>query len=164
MPDEPSSTPAQPAPEEPEQEPEPSEVGFRVDGRLTAVRAAGALIFVLIAVFQDGPAPRVFAGLAALVLGGYAVRDWLAPVRLAADAEGVTVVTGFAGRRRLAWDEIERVRVDERRRLGTRSELLEIDAGESLYLFSPYDLGTSCWEAARTLAPLSPRVDRSATP
>ena len=160
MPEEPSSTPQDPPPEEPEA----TEVSFRVDGRLTAVRTIGAVIFALVAVFQAGPTPRVFAGLAALVLAGYAVRDWLAPVRLAADVEGVTVVSGFAGRRRLGWDEIERVRVDERRRLGTRSELLEIDAGESLHLFSTYDLGTSCWEAARTLAPLSPRVDRSATP
>jgi hypothetical protein len=47
--------------------------------------------------------------------------------------------------------------VDERRRLGTRSELLEIDTGNSLHLFSTYDLGVSCWEAARVLAGLARR-------
>jgi hypothetical protein len=61
------------------------------------------------------------------------------------------VVTGFAGRRRLAWGDIERIRVDERQRLGTRSELLEIDAGESLHLFSAYELNAPCAEVAAAL-------------
>ena len=65
-------------------------------------------------------------------LAGWALRDLIAPVRLAADADGVTVVTGFARRRRhLPWAQIERVRVDRRDRLGLRSEMLEIDAGDA---------------------------------
>src|SRR2546429_9865025 len=119
MPEEPSSHPQAPAPEEPEA----TEVSFRVDGRLTAVRTIGAVIFALVAVFQSGPTPRVFAGLAALVLAGYAVRDWLAPVRLAADLEGVTVVSGFARRRRPGWGENERGRGRGRRPLRTPPEL-----------------------------------------
>jgi hypothetical protein len=141
------------------EEPEPMAVSFRVDGRLTAAKVAGAVIFLLIAVaFVEDPARSVFAGLAGLLVGAYAIRDVSAPVRLAADADGVTVVTGFTARRRLAWDQIERVRVEKRRRLGTRSELLEIDTGETLHLFSSYDLGVAPWEAARTLAGLTNRL------
>jgi Bacterial PH domain len=144
--DEPVEVPAQP---------EPTELSYRVDRRLTAVRATGAVIFAVVAVLESGPLPRLFALLAGAVLAVYTVRDLLVPVRLTADADGVTLVTGFARRRRLAWSEIDRVRLDERRRLGTRSDLLEIDTGEALYLFSSYDLGTSCWEAAQQLSRLA---------
>jgi hypothetical protein len=123
-------------------------VRFRVDARLAAAKVAATVIFALLALaFRDDPVRAALCGLAALLVAAYAVRDIVAPRRLAADREGVTVVSGFAGRRRLGWDQIERVRVDERRRLGTRSELLEIDTGDRLYLFSAYDLGTSCHEA-----------------
>lgn len=133
-------------------EPAPTEVAYRVDRRLTAVRMVGALVFTLIALVRSDPASRTVALVAAVVLAVYTVRDRLVPVRLAADTEGVDVVTGFAGRRRIPWSEIERVRLDTRSRLGTRSELIEIDTGEQLHLFSQYDLGVPCWEAARTLA------------
>jgi hypothetical protein len=137
-----------------------TEVSFRVDGRLTAARIAGTVVFALLAlVFQAEPERLLFAAGAALVCAGYAVRDLVAPRRLAADAAGVTVVTGFAGRRRLGWDQIEAVRVDERRRLGLRSATLEIDAGDDLYLFSAYDLGIPCDEAAGTLAGVAPARD-----
>ena len=135
----------------------PTEVGFRVDPRLTAVKAAGAVIFLgLTLLSYPDPARALFGGLAALVVGGYTVRDLLAPRRLHADATGVTLVAGFLGRRRLAWEQIERVRVDERRRLGLRSELLEIDSGDGLHLFSGYDLGVPVWQAVRALAALAP--------
>jgi hypothetical protein len=90
------------------------------------------------------------------VLLGYGIRDLVAPSRLGADTGGVDLIAGFATRRRLGWDEIDRIRVEQRRRLGTRSQLLEVDTGDTLYLFSDYDLGTSCWSAARTLATLAP--------
>lgn len=141
---------------EPAGEP-PTEVNFRVDGRLTGIRIAGAVIFLLVALaFNDDRGRLVVAGLAGLLCAGYAVRDLLVPHRLAADAEGVTVVSGLGRRRRLGWDQIEGVRRDERRRLGTRSELLEIDAGNNLYLFSGYDLGMPCWRAAEQLAAIAP--------
>jgi Bacterial PH domain len=137
--------------------PTPEPVVFRVDARLAAAKVAGAVIFLLLAVvFRGDPGRTAFATLGGAVLAGYALRDLIAPRRLAADAEGVTVVVGFAGHRRLGWSEIERVRVDERRRLGTRSELLEIDTGETLHLFSGYDLGVPVWKAARVLAALAP--------
>jgi hypothetical protein len=161
-----SAMPGGPEPEPPAGT--PLAVSFRVDGRLTAVKVAGTLILLLVSLlssFQHDPARTVVAALAALVLGCYAVRDVAAPVRLAADADGVTVVGGFTAKQRLSWDEIERVRVDERRRLGTRSQFLEIDAGDSLHLFSSYDLGVPCWEAARALASLTRRLlDTGAEP
>lgn len=81
--------------------------------------------------WQYAVAGAVVAGLL-----GWAARDLAAPVRLAADPAGVTIVTGFATRRRLAWTTVERVRVDVRR----RSRMLEVDVGDHLYLFSRYDL------------------------
>jgi Bacterial PH domain len=158
MPDQPDE-PARPSPasEPPAPPAPPGPVAFRVDVRLAALKVAGTVIFLLLAVvFRGDPARTVFAVVGGAVLAGYAVRDLIAPCRLAADAEGVTVVVGYASRRRLAWSEIERVRVDERRRLGTRSELLEIDTGETLYLFSGYDLGVPVGQAAWALAPLAP--------
>ena len=88
---------------------------------------------------------------AALFLAVWGVRDLVAAVRLAADADGVTVVSGFAGRRRLPWAAIERIAVDTRTRRGLRSETLEIDTGEALHLFSRCDLGAQPDEVAERL-------------
>jgi hypothetical protein len=63
----------------------------------------------------------------------------------------VTVVSGFARRRHVPWREIERVGLGEQRSLGRRTEILEIDAGDSLHLFSRYDLDAPCAEVAETL-------------
>jgi hypothetical protein len=133
-------------------------LSYRVDRRLLAVKVAGAVIFLLVAlVFHDDRPTLAFTGLAAAVLVVYALRDVIAPVRLAADGEGITVVSGYAGHHRLAWSEVERVRLDQRRRLGTRSNLLEIDAGERLYLLSSYDLDAHPQDVAEALDRLRPR-------
>ncbi len=79
------------------------------------------------------------------------MRDLVAGVRLAADADGVTVVSGFAGRRRLPWAAIERIAVDTRTRRGLRSETLEVDTGEAIHLFSRWDLGAQPDEVAERL-------------
>jgi hypothetical protein len=138
---------------------EPIGLSWRVSPKLTALKGAGAAAFPLAAlVFGGDPVRLGFGALAGLVMAGYLVRDLLAPVRVAADATGVTVATGFAGRRHLPWRDIERIRVDERQRLGTRSELLEIDAGESLHLFSAYELNAPCVEVAAALEDLRARA------
>jgi hypothetical protein len=126
---------------------------WRVPATLPAAKLAGAAGFVAIGVLLgDGDRVRLWlAGLAAAGLIGWGLRDLLAPVRLAADAEGVTVVTGYAGRRRLGWGEIDRITVDTRPRLGLRSETLEIDTGDSLHLLGRYDLGAAPDEVAATL-------------
>lgn len=130
-------------------------VRFRVDGRLVAAKVAGTAVFALVALaFHDDPARVAFSGLAAAVLAVYAARDIAAPERLSADADGISVISGFAGHRRLRWQDIHLVRVDERKRLGTRSGMLEIDTGEDLHLFSAYDLGVTVYDAADALEAL----------
>ena len=126
---------------------------WRVKPVLPVTKLLGAMALVVLAVaFGDGdPVRWVLALVTAAGLTGWAVRDLIRPVRLAADAEGVTVVTGFASRRRLSWSAIEVVRVDSRTRRGLRNELLEIDAGESLHLLSAHELGTDPQEVAAAL-------------
>jgi hypothetical protein len=59
-------------------------------------------------------------------------------------------VTGLAGRRQLAWSQVDRVRVDVRR----RSRMLEVDVGDTLYLFSRYDLDADLDDVASRLEQL----------
>jgi Bacterial PH domain len=126
----------------------------------TLAKFAGAVLLALVAVSSGSERERLLlAGVGALALGVWALRDVLAPVRLSADADGVTVVTGFARRRRIPWYEVERVGLGEHRSLGLRSELLEVDAGESLHLFSRYDLGAPCDEVEAAIADLRRSVD-----
>jgi hypothetical protein len=125
---------------------------WRVASTPTLLKFAGALLLAAVAVLSGDERERLLlAGVGAVALGVYGLRDVVAPVRLSADAEGVNVVSGFARRRRVPWREIERVGLGEHRSLGLRTEILEIDAGESLHLFSRYDLGTPCAEVAATL-------------
>ncbi len=123
---------------------------------LPVSKLMGAVAVVVLAVAFAGNDPVRWALAAvvgvALILWG--LRDLLRPVRLAADAEGVTVATGFLGRRRLTWGQIERVRVDRRSHRGLRSEMLELDAGDAIYLFSANDLGALPEDVAAALADL----------
>jgi hypothetical protein len=112
--------------------------------------AVAAILLALAAVAAEEP--WLWAVTVAVVAGllAWAARDLAAPVRLAADAAGVTVVTGFARRRRLSWSQVERVRLDVRR----RSRMLEIDTGEQLYLLSRYELDADLAEVAGELEAL----------
>ena len=126
---------------------------WRVPPLMPALKLGGAVALVLLALLlaRGDRLGLVQAGAAALVLLVWGVRDVVARVRLAADAEGVTVVHGYAGRRRLPWDRVERVAVDTRTRRGLRSELLEVDTGEAIHLFSRWDLGAPPDEVAARL-------------
>jgi hypothetical protein len=118
--------------------------------------AATAGVLAVGLLFDDGDVVRVvLAAVVAAALAGWAARDLIAPVRIAADTDGVTVVTGLAGHRRLAWSQIEGVRVDTRPRLGMRTETLEIDAGDAILLFTESDLGTPPSDVAAALSRLS---------
>jgi PH (Pleckstrin Homology) domain-containing protein len=128
---------------------------WRVMRKFVVLKIAAAVVFAVIGVVSLGnPVQLSVATVAALLLAGLALRDLLAPVRVAADAGGVTVVVGFAGHRRLPWSQIERVRVDGRTRLGLRSRLLEIDAGDNLYFFSSSELGAPVDEVVQHLVAL----------
>ncbi|WP_061289677.1 PH domain-containing protein [Herbidospora cretacea] len=132
---------------------------WQVPAKIVAAKAAGTLICLLLigyGLLSGDGRMVVLVGIAAVVLAGFTVRDLLARVRLAADPGGVVVVAGFAGRRRIAWGEIERIRVDERTRYGMRTALLEIDTGDDVHLFSQYDLGEPVVPVAETLMRMRP--------
>jgi hypothetical protein len=147
----------EPSPDESET-PVPTEATWRVDTRLTVGKWAGAAVFVLAAVigFRD-PGQLIVVGIAAALLLVLGLRDVIVPVRLAAGPAGVTVVTGFAGRRLIPWDQIDQIKVDARRGMLLRSQVLELDAGDQLYFFSVNELNTPCDEVADTLKAMSVR-------
>jgi hypothetical protein len=110
------------------------------------VKAAGAVLFAVIAMVSALSAAgdrglALLAGVAAAGLLVFAARDVLAPVRLSADENGVTVIHGFTGHRHIPWAEVQSIRLGERQRLGRTTRLVEIDTGERLHLLSSYDLG-----------------------
>jgi hypothetical protein len=129
---------------------------WRVKPVLPVTKLMGAVaVAVLAAAFGNGdPVRWAIAGIMAIALVLWAARDFLAPIRLAADATGVTVIAGFARRRHLPWAQIERVRVDRRTHRGLRSEMLELDAGDAIYVFSANDLGALPEDVAAALADL----------
>ncbi|MCW2918348.1 MAG: hypothetical protein JWN52_6416 [Actinomycetia bacterium] len=119
------------------------------------VKMAGAVLFTVITIFSGILAGDrglvLLAGIAATGFLVLAARDVLAPVRLAADESGVTVIRGFAGRRHIPWAEVQSIRLGERQRLGRTTRLVEIDTGERLHLLSSYDLGAPPEDVAEEL-------------
>jgi hypothetical protein len=116
------------------------------------IAAAVALPLLTLAFRSTDRTAWAVAGVAAAALGGWALRDLVTPVRLAADPDGLVVAVGFAGRRRIPWSRVEGVRVDRRQRRGLRNELLEIDTGDTVHVLSAHDLGTPPQEVADLLA------------
>ncbi|PWR09989.1 hypothetical protein DKT68_10380 [Micromonospora acroterricola] len=138
---------------------EASPVGqWRVPAGVPLAKLAGAVALVAVGLLlaEGDPVQLTLVGLAVAGLVGWALRDLLAPVRLAVDPAGVVVVQGFAGRRLLPWATVERITVDRRPRLGLTTDLLEIDTGESLHLFGRYDLGAAPDEVAEALQAARP--------
>jgi Bacterial PH domain len=128
---------------------------WRVPAAPAVAKLAGAVLLAVVAATSGAERERLLlAAVAALAMAAWGLRDVLAPVRLAADEEGVTVVSGYARRRRIPWAHVERVGVGEHRGLGRRTPILEIDTGEALHLFSRHDLGAPCEEVERALTAL----------
>jgi hypothetical protein len=129
---------------------------WRIKPVLPVTKAMGAVAVIVLAAAFAGydPIRWTLAVVVAVALAAWAVRDLVAPVRLAADEAGITVITGFARRRQVPWAQIERVRVDVSSRRGLRSELLELDAGDTVFLFSAHELGALPEEVATALADL----------
>lgn len=116
---------------------------WRINPVLPVTKSLGA-VAVVVLVFAFGRQDPIQWGMAAGAatgLGIWAARDLLAPVRLAADAAGLTVVAGYLQRRRLSWTDVVAMSVDRRQRLGLATAMLEIDTDDALYLFSMHDLG-----------------------
>jgi hypothetical protein len=126
-------------------------VSFAVPATVVMAKFGAVALLAVAALLAPSRSQVAVGLLAAAGIGAYAVRDITARVRVAADTSGVRVVHGYAGRRRLRWPQIENVRVDTRTRMGVRTELLEIDTGEEIFLYSRFDLGV---EPARAEAAL----------
>ncbi|GLW08389.1 hypothetical protein Misp01_35190 [Microtetraspora sp. NBRC 13810] len=125
---------------------------WRVQQKLVVVKAVGLVAaLALTALSLDDRRAVVLCGAAALVLAALLVRDLLVPVRLAADEDGLVVINGFAGRKRIAWSDVERVKVDVFHRYGRRWEHMEIDTGTGIHVLGSASLGTSCTEVAAEL-------------
>lgn len=124
---------------------------WRVPGKVPIGKLLVAGVVLLLGVFGAQVWWQfALAGLAAAALVAWALRDLMAPVRLAADHSGLALRTGFARWQRVPWRTVERVRVDVRR----RSRMLEIDVGDHLYLFSRYDVDADLDEVVVALEQL----------
>ncbi|TDD87800.1 PH domain-containing protein [Actinomadura darangshiensis] len=134
---------------------------WRVPPGHVAVKCAGAAaVTALIVLYSHDPQFLFLAGAAALGLNVLALRDLVAPVRLAADGDGITVVSGYAGHRGIRWGEVTGIRVDERRRLLLHTRMLEIETVGDLHLFSAFDLGEDVHDVADELYRLRARTTR----
>lgn len=103
---------------------------------------------------------RVLAVAVALVFAGLAVVDRRTSPRLEVTATGL-LVREVAGTRRLPWDAVERVTVDERSRFGRIVHTLEIDAGEQLVVLGARSLGADPVTAARRIVATAPAARRA---
>jgi hypothetical protein len=131
-------------------------VFFRVRTGVIAGKFAVAVVVAVVALIAGDGFARWLGLVAAALVAVYGLRDVLGRERLRADRSGVRVGTGFTGYRQLEWSQLERVRVDQRMRLGIRTDLLELDAGEDLFLLSRYDLGADPHDAFEALEGLRP--------
>jgi Bacterial PH domain len=131
---------------------------------VTKLLGAVAVVVLVLAFGRRDPVQWFLAAAVALGLATWALRDLIAPVRLAADPDGVTVIAGYAGHRRLAWSQIATVRMDSRDRLGVRTQMLEVDADDNLYLFSMHDLGAQPDEVLAALLVLRPAPSSDTPP
>ncbi|MFI0445734.1 PH domain-containing protein [Actinomadura sp. 6N118] len=131
---------------------------WRVPPPQIVVKCAAALVLAaLAALSMDDPQLVFLAGIAALGAAALALRDLLAPVRLTAGADGLTVVNGYAGKRHIPWSDVTAIRVDERQRLLMRTRLLEIETPDDLHLLSTFDLGEDVRDVEAELLRLNTR-------
>jgi hypothetical protein len=120
---------------------------------LVKLGLAGVLLVATVTVSRD--LAGVLVGLLVMAgLGFSGLRDVLVPVRLEADSAGLTVLSGLSGRRHYPWAGVERIRVDERRRLLGRSTMLEIDVDSALFFLNQYELGMPPAQVAEELSAL----------
>ncbi len=130
---------------------------FGPDRRLAALAAALAAVAIAAVIVSHDPAGRLLAGLAAVVLCAYVATDLLFWPRLVASADGLRVHSPTT-RAKLAWSDIEAIRVDERNHLGLMSRTLEIDAGSLLLVFSRRALGEDPRTVLGLLQAFDPRT------
>jgi hypothetical protein len=127
---------------------------WRVPTTVPTVKLVLAALFVVVTITLSGDLISAVVGLAvAIGLGVSGLRDLLAPVRLEADHEALAVTT-LTGRRSYPWSAVQRVRIDDRRRLLGRSVMLEVDVDTNLYFLGRLDLGVPPIEVLDALTEL----------
>lgn len=127
---------------------------FGPDRRLTLLCGVLAVIAAVFVALSGDGAGRVLAGVAAVLLAGYAVTDLAFWPRLVATGSGLQVRTPTT-RVTLPWSDVS-IRVDERSHLGLQSRTLEIDAGSVLVVLSRRSLGAEPGEVAELLEAFRP--------
>ncbi len=99
-----------------------------------------ALVAVGVALTSTDVPGRLLAGGAAVVLVTYGIVGLAFWPRLSVGPDGLRVHTP-ACRAAYGWSEVERVGLDERRRLGLSAGTLEIEARDQLVVLSRWALG-----------------------
>lgn len=128
---------------------------FAPDRRISGLLAIAAVAAAVTALLAPDAPGRLLAGIAVLLLAGYAASDLVFSPRLVASAEGLHVRAPL-GRATLAWASVEDVRADARVRFGLRSTTLEIDAGERLIVLTRRGLGANPARSADLINALRP--------
>jgi hypothetical protein len=136
--------------------PAPTELHYAVPTGVIAAKLVFAALLLALTVFLAVHEQVVIGVIATLAAAAYAARDLVARERLRADRDGLTAVRGYAGHTRLAWSDLEQMTVESRLRLGARTQTLELDAGEAIFQFGRYDLGTEPEQALEELEQLRP--------
>lgn len=135
---------------------QPPVVRFVPDRRYTGLAAVGTVAAALACVFSSDPPGRLLFALAALLLLVYVVSDLVFSPRLTASREGLVIRSPLL-RAELPWSAVENIRADVRTRYGLRSSTLEVDAGETLVVFSRRALGVEPEQAANLVRAFLPR-------
>lgn len=134
----------------------PERLAYAVPAWLVGAFAAGSLVALLLARGTDGPGRFLFGVLGAVCLAE-AARGVLLRPTIAADADGIEVVTGLR-RHRLEWTAVAAVGTldppSEGGRLRRRASAVEIDLGERLLVVPGYRLGAPVTEVAAALGGL----------
>lgn len=137
---------------------------WRIPPRRSVAKGALAVLFLLAALADHDRTWQAFTGLGALIMAGHAARDILLPVRLAADSQGATIVSGLARRLRVPWSQVETITATSHRHLGLNTRVLELDLGSDLHLLTEGDLGAPPEDVARVLRDLADAALEDAAP
>jgi Bacterial PH domain len=109
---------------------------------IIASAIAGLILAIGAVTLITDPPGRVLAGVAGVGLILFASVSWRARPRLAIRNNGL-VTRGWANTRVLSRDDIKLIRITEFRRIGRRTQLMEIESGkDELHVFTRWDLGT----------------------
>lgn len=132
-------------------------VRFVPDRRITALAAFGALLALLLCLFEAGDAPgRLLFGIATVLLATYVATDLIYSPRLTVSEDGLTIRSPFTNAQ-VPWAQVAGVHAASRTRFGLRSTTLEIDAESVLAVLSRRALGADPERVAQVVLGYRPR-------